>query len=62
MAASFRNAGEILELIGVDLFTISPSLLKELNSSKEKIEKKLDIKKIKELKIEKKNYNESTFR
>lgn len=30
MGASFRNTGEILELVGSDLLTISPSLLKEL--------------------------------
>lgn len=30
MGASFRNCGEILELAGCDLLTISPELLKEL--------------------------------
>jgi transaldolase len=30
MGASFRNTGEILELAGCDLLTISPNLLEEL--------------------------------
>ena len=33
MGASFRNAGEILELAGCDLLTISPPLLGELKNS-----------------------------
>jgi transaldolase len=42
MGASFRNKGEILELAGCDLLTISPDLLAELQSSEEAVEKKLD--------------------
>src|SRR5690554_786739 len=34
MGASFRNIGEITELSGCDLLTISPALLKELESTK----------------------------
>ena len=34
MGASFRNIGEITELTGCDLLTISPALLKELESTK----------------------------
>jgi transaldolase len=41
MGASFRNKGEILELAGCDLLTISPQLLGELKSSTEPIERKL---------------------
>jgi transaldolase len=41
MGASFRNKGEILELVGCDLLTISPSLLKELKSTFEPAERKL---------------------
>jgi transaldolase len=41
MAASFRNMGEIVELSGCDLLTISPELLKELESSEGKLERKL---------------------
>ena len=33
MGASFRNVGQILELAGCDLLTISPELMKELSES-----------------------------
>ena len=33
MGASFRNTGEILQLAGCDLLTISPGLLEELRST-----------------------------
>src|SRR5436190_9882492 len=33
MGASFRNVGEIQELAGCDLLTISPALLQELTQS-----------------------------
>lgn len=42
MGASFRNAGEILELAGCDLLTISPALLKELESATGTLARKLD--------------------
>jgi len=41
MGASFRNAGEILELAGCDLLTISPNLLAELKQSYEPVMRKL---------------------
>jgi transaldolase len=41
MGASFRNIGEILELAGCDLLTISPSLLSELNQSTAPVVRKL---------------------
>lgn len=41
MGASFRNIGEIKELAGCDLLTISPSLLEELESSSAEVEQKL---------------------
>lgn len=41
MAASFRNVGEILELAGCDLMTISPSLLEELRKTSGQISRKL---------------------
>jgi len=41
MGASFRNAGEILELAGCDLLTISPSLLGELKKSSAPVARKL---------------------
>jgi transaldolase len=42
MGASFRNTGEILELAGCDLLTISPKLLKELASADGEVPRKLD--------------------
>jgi transaldolase len=41
MGASFRNTGQIIELAGCDLLTISPELMKELSESNEPIERKL---------------------
>lgn len=41
MGASFRNTGEILELAGCDLLTISPQLLGELKRSVATVERKL---------------------
>ena len=41
MGASFRNAGEILELAGCDLLTISPALLGELKKSTAPVARKL---------------------
>jgi transaldolase len=41
MGASFRNLGEILELAGCDLLTISPQLLSELHKSHEPVPRKL---------------------
>ncbi len=42
MGASFRNIGEICELAGCDLLTISPKLLDQLNSTEETLPRKLD--------------------
>lgn len=42
MGASFRNLGEITELAGCDLLTISPSLLSELKSTIAELPRKLD--------------------
>ena len=55
MGASFRNAGEILELAGSDLLTISPQLMAELHKNHDPVERKLtpewaraqDVKKLK---------------
>jgi transaldolase len=41
MGASFRNTGEILELAGCDLLTISPALLDELQKAKGDVPRKL---------------------
>ena len=42
MGASFRNMGEIVELAGCDLLTISPKLLGELQNTQGTLERKLD--------------------
>ena len=42
MGASFRNIGEIIELAGSDLLTISPNLLAELAAAEGTLERKLD--------------------
>jgi len=42
MGASFRNTSQILELAGVDLLTISPELLAELQSSNAAVDRKLN--------------------
>ena len=42
MGASFRNAGEILELAGCDLLTISPALLEELEAADGEVVRRLD--------------------
>ena len=42
MGASFRNIGEIKELAGCDLLTISPALLAELESTEGDLPRKLD--------------------
>ena len=41
MGASFRNAGQILELAGCDLLTISPELMKQLSESHEPVKRRL---------------------
>lgn len=61
MGASFRNKGEILELAGCDLLTISPQFLEELKDSEDPITRKLDPKKI-DPSIQKMHMDEKTFR
>src|ERR1043166_7907179 len=41
MGASFRNVGQILELAGCDLLTISPELMKQLSESYDGVQRKL---------------------
>jgi transaldolase len=62
MGASFRNKGEIVELAGCDLLTISPQLLGELQSSTDPIERQLDPAIAKQSRIEKLDLDEKTFR
>jgi transaldolase len=62
MGASFRNKGEILELAGCDLLTISPQLLGELQAEQTPIERKLDPGIAKASKMEKLALDEKKFR
>jgi len=62
MGASFRNTGEITELAGCDLLTISPDLLGKLAASNEPLVKKLDAATAKNSDIEKLPLDEKTFR
>jgi transaldolase len=62
MGASFRNKGEITELTGCDLLTISPGLLGELAASEDPITPKLNAANAKSLKIERIGSDEKTFR
>ena len=62
MGASFRNKGEILELAGCDLLTISPQLLGELKSNAEPVERKLSPALAGESKIERLELDEKKFR
>jgi transaldolase len=63
MGASFRNLGEITELAGCDLLTISPQLLEELQKGTGELTRKLDASKAasvnKDAKI---SLDEKTFR
>ena len=62
MGASFRNMGQILELAGCDLLTISPNLLGELQSSSVAVVQKLDMAEAKKDSIEKLPLDEKSFR
>ncbi len=61
MGASFRNIGEITELAGCDLLTISPQFLAELESSQADLPRKLDPANAKSLSIEKIIMDKATF-
>ncbi len=62
MGASFRNKGEILELAGCDLLTISPNLLAELQSSNEPLPRKLSLDLVTDSKLERISLDEKKFR
>ncbi len=61
MGASFRNLGEIQELAGCDLLTISPQLLAELEGTTADLPRKLDPHAATNLKIEKLSIDHQTF-
>ena len=60
MGASFRNIGEIIELAGCDLLTISPKLLDQLRSTEETLVRKLDPAKV-DQSITKIDMDQATF-
>ena len=61
MGASFRNIGEITELAGCDLLTISPGLLTELQNTVTELPRKLDPAKVANLSIAKISIDKATF-
>jgi len=61
MGASFRNTGEIIELAGCDLLTISPQLLQELQTTEGTLTRKLDPEKSKTSPLEKIEIDKATF-
>lgn len=61
MGASFRNIGEITELAGCDLLTISPGLLEELQATEGDLPRKLDPAKAATMDIEKISVDKATF-
>ena len=62
MGASFRNKGEILELAGCDLLTISPPLLGELKASSEAVPRKLSPELASNTKVDRLEVDEKRFR
>lgn len=61
MGASFRNLGEITELAGNDLLTISPGLLEELQATEGDLPLKLDASKSGSMDIAEINVDKATF-
>ncbi len=61
MGASFRNLGEITELAGVDLLTISPVLLAELQTTEGELPRKLTQEGANAADIEKITVDKATF-
>lgn len=62
MGASFRNLGQILELAGCDLLTISPNLLEEMQGMDEAVERKLSAEDAENVDIEQLDVCEKSFR
>jgi transaldolase len=62
MGASFRNPGEITELAGCDLLTISPELLGELQNTDGTLTRKLSAETARAQKIDRIQLDEKTFR
>jgi transaldolase len=62
MGASFRNVGEIIELAGSDLLTISPALLEEMQKTNGTVTRKLTPEAAAASDLKKINMDEKTFR
>jgi len=62
MGASFRNTGEIIELAGCDLLTISPELLHELKEQTGTLVRKLTVETARKEPLEQVHLDEKTFR
>ena len=62
MGASFRNVGQILELAGCDLLTISPALLEEMAKSQAPVPRKLTPEAAAQSDLPKLHLDEKTFR
>jgi transaldolase len=62
MGASFRNVAQILELIGCDLLTISPELMKELSESHQPVERKLSADQPRSAEVKRLELDEKKFR
>ena len=62
MGASFRNIGEICELCGCDLLTISPKLLQELADKRGPLPRKLDPQAAQGMTIARQPVDEASFR
>ena len=61
MGASFRNIGEITELAGCDLLTISPQLLAELEATQGDLPRKLDPENARTMQIDRIVVDKATF-
>ena len=62
MGASFRKVGQITELAGCDLLSISPELLHEMQKTEGELPKKLSVEKAKAASFDKIHLDEKGFR
>ncbi len=62
MGASFRNVGQILELVGCDLLTISPNLLEQLQEMEGNLDVKLTPERARTEEVDRLHVDEKTFR
>jgi transaldolase len=62
MGASFRNTGQILQLAGCDLLTISPTLMEELMLAEGEVPRMLDADRARDMEIGRTGFDETAFR